>query len=191
LLAEVGKFREGQDSDPSEDFEKIDLNESPSWRTDYYQRKLGIRDPEKHPEAVQAVAKKYIEGLQWTLYYYFRGLASWSWFYPHHYSPLVIDLIELTSLGISTEFQKGQPFLPFQQLMAVLPPQSFPLVPKPFRSLMKEVRRSCPSFACARLTPPLFFFFCIKRALLPSLSFTQRSLKWTLRERRTTGKGWC
>jgi len=131
----------GSEAEPDlEDFEKIDVNESPAWRTDYYQRKFKISEPEKRPEAVQAVVRKYIEGLQWTLYYYFKGLASWSWFYPYHYTPLVIDLIDLTSLNMTFNFAKGQPFLPFQQLMAVLPPQSAQLVPKALRGLMKEVR---------------------------------------------------
>lgn len=136
---EISKLGEGQESDISEDFEKIDVHEATPWRTDYYHRKFHIQDPDKRPEAVQVIARKYMEGLQWTLFYYFKGLASWSWFYPYHYSPLVIDLTELTSLNLSFEFEKAQPFLPFQQLMAVLPPQSSTLVPKALRSLMKDV----------------------------------------------------
>lgn len=27
----------------------------------------------------------YIQALQWILFYYYRGVPSWSWFYEFHY----------------------------------------------------------------------------------------------------------
>ena len=163
------------------------MNESPAWRTDYYQRKFKISEPEKRPEAVQAVVRKYIEGLQWTLYYYFKGLASWSWFYPYHYTPLVIDLIDLTSLNMTFDFARGQPFLPFQQLMAVLPPQSAQLVPKALRVLMKDVSHfdSLSSLRGAVNARGCSLAF---REPRQSLSSTRKYSTLTLKERRTTGK---
>lgn len=36
----------------------------------------------------------YFEGLQWNLWYYFRGPPSWSWFYKFYYSPYAISLVQ-------------------------------------------------------------------------------------------------
>lgn len=29
--------------------------------------------------------ERYIQALQWILFYYYRGVPSWSWFYEFHY----------------------------------------------------------------------------------------------------------
>ena len=67
----------------------------------------------------------------WVLQYY-RGVASWTWYYPFHYAPaLASDLAD--SRGELTLFDFGVPFRPFEQLLAVQPPQSSALLPEPFR----------------------------------------------------------
>jgi 5'-3' exonuclease len=49
----------------------------------YYFDKFGFTpfDAEKHI----ALRKAYIEGLVWTLKYYYQGVVSWDWYYPYHY----------------------------------------------------------------------------------------------------------
>ena len=66
----------------------------------YYYEKFGFTplDAEKH----LSLRKAYIEGLVWTLHYYYKGCASWEWFYPYHYGkhpsfflrfrPIVIEI---------------------------------------------------------------------------------------------------
>lgn len=102
------------------------------WKDRYYKNKLGfsINDTEKLTD----ITENYVEGLQWVLYYYYRGCASWGWYYHYHYAPRISDL----ELGLNQilEFEKGKPFTPFQQLMAVLPERSKNLIPAPFRPLM-------------------------------------------------------
>ena len=39
-------------------------------------------------------------------------------FYPYHYAPFVSDIKGISNLQL--EFEQGEPFLPFQQLLAVL-----------------------------------------------------------------------
>ena len=101
----------------------------------YYREKLELKIGEKAP--VDELRQAYFEGLNWVLRYYYRGVASWTWYYPYHYAPMASDLCE--GLGqLSVKFDYGRPFYPFEQLMAVQPPASSHLLPEQFRHFMTE-----------------------------------------------------
>lgn len=76
------------------------------------------------------LTENYIEGLQWVLYYYYRGVASWPWFYRYHYSPKISDIHR--GLGANLNFTLGKPFKPYEQLMGVLPDRSKSIVPEAY-----------------------------------------------------------
>lgn len=76
----------------------------------------------------------YISALQWILHYYYRGVPSWSWYYPSHYAPYISDITNI--LDMASQFELGRPFLPFQQLLGVLPPNSKDLLPAAYQDLM-------------------------------------------------------
>ncbi|KAI5969618.1 exo2 [Candida margitis] len=111
-----------------------------SWKNDYYLEKLhfSIDDKEKLTE----MTEHYIEGLQWVLYYYYRGCPSWNFYYKYHYAPRISDisvgLEELIKKGEDLKFEKSKPFKPFEQLMAVLPARSKKLMPAVYRPLMTD-----------------------------------------------------
>ena len=106
------------------------------WRTRWYTQKIGV----KTTEGIVDVVHSYIEALMWVLEYYFRGCVSWNWFYPHHYAPLASDIIDVARHVTTTKFSLygplGRPFLPYEQLMSVLPSASSALLPEPYRHLM-------------------------------------------------------
>merc|ERR1712136_660601 len=99
--------------------------EGPHWKQRYYFEKFKVKQDDL-VDFLQRIRKAYIEGLAWVLLYYYQGCASWTWFYPYHYAPFASDLIGCSTLkcGDRNYFQFGKPFMPFQQLMSVLPPVS-------------------------------------------------------------------
>jgi 5'-3' exoribonuclease 1 len=111
------------------------------WKSHYYQDKLDF-DILREPQLLHEMVSMYVDGLQWVLHYYYRGVPSWGWYYPYHYAPLISDLVDLEPPRLFSE--KGTPFRPLEQLMAVLPPFSKDLVPKAFRDLMLKTSPGSP-----------------------------------------------
>ena len=104
----------------------VDLGRA-GWKERYYAAKA----PEGKAEDL---ARSYLEGLIWVMKYYYKGCPSWNWFYPYHYAPFASDLVALEV--DDNPFTEGQPFLPFEQLMAVFPPASSHALPAPLAALM-------------------------------------------------------
>lgn len=71
---------------------------------------------------VRTVVEWYMEGLHWVMQYYYRGVPSWSWYYPFHYAPFLSDMKKLQA--IVCEFTQGEPVKPYQQVCH-LPPWYF------------------------------------------------------------------
>lgn len=127
----------------------------PEYRTEeyrraYYKKKFGFDvNGSDGPAKMSYVRRIYFEGLHWCLQYYHRGVTSWNWFYPEFYAPLASDMVGLRSVRVS--FNKGKPFSPITQLMAVLPPHSAQFLPLPMRNLMIS-----PSSPVSDFYPPEF-----------------------------------
>lgn len=117
----------------------------------YYYDKFGFTpfDAEKHLH----LRKAYITGLVWTLEYYYKGVASWEWYYPYNYGPMLSDLVNINAImseisffdgeqereNCSTRRVAGEPLRPFEQLLGCLPPSSSYLLPEPYRRLMTSL----------------------------------------------------
>lgn len=104
-----------------------------AYKRSYYARKMHLS---YEPADIDPLVYNYIEGIQWVLHYYYDGNVSWGWFYRYHYAPQVSDLRRIADFTF--KFDLGRPFLPFEQLMGVLPPLSKALIPPAFRELMTD-----------------------------------------------------
>lgn len=113
-------------------------------------------------QEIKDLAYNYIEGLQWVMYYYYAGVASWGWFYHYHYSPRIsgtshpllpsahagpelashpfLVLSDLKDVDKMTfDFDIGKPFHPFEQLMGVLPAASKQHIPPAFQVRLHSI----------------------------------------------------
>ncbi|XP_072036606.1 5'-3' exoribonuclease 1-like [Amphiura filiformis] len=121
--------QDDDDDDEEEDQFEVEFRQH---KYGYYMNKFGIENvTRKH---VWVIAKEYVRALQWILHYYFNGIQSWGWYYPYHYAPYMSDLRDFSSMKL--EFDRGEPFLPFQQLLGVLPAASRVCLPDTYQSLM-------------------------------------------------------
>jgi len=118
-----------------------------SYRDFYYETKLGwpMEDRERTLFQRRAHVRDYLEGLHWILNYYHNGCSSWDWYFPHFYSPLSTDMVNLNEFYDNAEedvefktfnFDLGTPFPSLAQLLSVLPPQSATLLPPALGELM-------------------------------------------------------
>lgn len=108
------------------------------YREKYYQ-KAGVEESD-----VGQMCKDYIRTLVWIFKYYTEGVPDWSWLYPWHYAPLMIDLhrtlhkLSVREFSSLCTFNKGKPSTPFLQLSCVLPKQSKELLPEEFHHLLSS-----------------------------------------------------
>ncbi|KIE00565.1 exonuclease Kem1, partial [Metarhizium majus ARSEF 297] len=115
-------------------YEKLYNEKYAGWKTKYYLQKFPEWAPKKYEKEQIDLCQNYVQGLQWVLFYYYKGIASWPWFYGYHYAPLISDVAK--GLNADLSFKKGQPFKPYEQLMGVLPDRSKKIVPKVYHDLM-------------------------------------------------------
>lgn len=102
----------------------------------FYTEKFRI-EPCDFLEFRSKISQSYIEALSWICLYYYKGVASWSWFYPFHYSPFASDL--RVDQYQNNNFELGRPFKPFEQLMAVFPQKTSWAIPECLQPLMREL----------------------------------------------------
>lgn len=75
--------------DAQKQYEKLYQDNYEAWKTKYYLQKFPEWPAEKYAVEQKALCENYVQGLQWVLFYYYKGIASWPWFYGYHYAPLI------------------------------------------------------------------------------------------------------
>jgi 5'-3' exonuclease len=130
------------------------------WRLNYYHHLFNINDVHD----IHTVCLNYVEGLVWTLRYYYGHVPTRTWYYQYAYSPTVLDLCnfmvaqQVTSdalvSGMRERFDRMHAFYdaPLSnatpeelQLLMVLPPTSAAtLLPSHLRSVVSELQHLFP-----------------------------------------------
>ena len=88
--------------------------------------------------AMESVVGAYLRTLEWVWLYYTEGVPSWSWYYPFLHAPLLHDVARVAGRPASETFDIGAPCMPLVQLLAVLPPASFRLLPAELGRALRE-----------------------------------------------------
>ena len=102
----------------------------------YYNNTLGFPDDISSQESIREMVIKYLEGLQWVMDYYFKGVKDWQWYYPFHYAPMISDFVNIPIT--CREFQYREPYFALEQLLGVIPPGSCKLLPEAYAQLTED-----------------------------------------------------
>ena len=113
-----------------------DIND---FKIQYYKQKFGFETKSSEWGSDMSQLKlRYIEGIQWIMNCYFQGVPSWNWYYPYYYAPLCSDLKDLQTYSQRIEFELGTPLLPYQQLLAIVPPLCYKTIPKSYHTIFLD-----------------------------------------------------
>lgn len=113
------------------------------FRNGWYANALGARNPAgtldfRVDEArVVEMATFYLQGMQWIYQYYKSGMKglSWEYVYPYFHTPLLGDVASVLRRQLPKLETGSVAISPLAQLLTVLPPSSFGLLPKELKSL--------------------------------------------------------
>lgn len=102
-----------------------------SYRADYYRTNLPDVD-------MKDLCHEYLEGMQWVLSYYTKGVPNWRWRFPHHYAPFAHTIAQHIDTFQFPVYSYTNPTVPFVQLLSVLPPKSSRLLPEKLGRLLNS-----------------------------------------------------
>lgn len=110
-----------------------------NYKKEYYDKKLqGI-------DNIKQNSHEYLEGLNWVINYYKKGIPSWNWYYPNFYAPFLSDICKHVNTYKFIQFEDSKPLTNVEQMMCVLPRSSHDLLPKPFNKILySEMREYYP-----------------------------------------------
>lgn len=84
---EKAKVQEMTSEEAQQAAEKKYEEKFQEWKDTYYRSKFGWGLDNE--EEMKQLTENYVQGLQWVLFYYYRGIASWPWFFKYHYAPMI------------------------------------------------------------------------------------------------------
>tara|TARA_A100001011_G_scaffold394642_1_gene487553 strand:+ start:22191 stop:23906 length:1716 start_codon:yes stop_codon:yes gene_type:complete len=111
-----------------------------AYKNNYMCSKFGANLSEKD------ISLDYIEGLQWVLSYYIKGVPDWKWSYNYSYAPPASIIANYVDFYVYKPYKSTFPTTPFQQLLCVLPPKSSNLIPHPLCDLLTKEESPIKSY---------------------------------------------
>jgi 5'-3' exoribonuclease 1 len=106
------------------------------------------------PNEASTASAKFIEGMQWVLSYYTKGVPDWTWSYPYDYAPNLSNILSELKIKQRQKLENWRSGIkgsdndainPFHQLLFILPPSSSNLLPNPLNeALEKELKIYSP-----------------------------------------------
>lgn len=105
----------------------------PSFRKEYYETWVHISSEDE----IKEMCYNYLDTIWWTWIYYTKKCPSFSHVYKYHYPPFCCDLYKWAQSWKIPKFEETKPRTPWQQLVAILPPNRKNLLPKTYHPFFK------------------------------------------------------
>lgn len=100
------------------------------FKDEFYIKKFDDSSPKE-------VCMEYFKGLLFVLRYYIQGMPDWHYTFRFNYTPFFSDMYKfITKFDGEMKFEMHEPLSPFEQLLAVMPPQSANILPESMRWLL-------------------------------------------------------
>jgi 5'-3' exonuclease len=119
------------------------------WRLNYYHYLFNVTEIQD----INDVCLNYLEGLEWTINYYFNRCVSYEWYYKYNYSPTILDLYNYLLINLSNtdtflinSIKTNYPKVEYDtdlQLLLVLPPSSINLLKPKLRPILTDISLGC------------------------------------------------
>ena len=153
----------------------IDPINNEKWRQQYYHHLFN----DNNIDHIKNIVVNYIEGLLWTVNYYYNMKCDNGWYYKYNYSPSVQDIYKYiivtpdidemqnklleTKLNLTIE----------KQLLTVIPIMSIEVIPQELRKIYTKIEIGCthyyPSKFCLGTYLKSAYHECVP--LIPSINF--------------------
>lgn len=136
----------------------INPTEDSAWKNSYYHHLFGTHQM----PAIKGIVQNYIEGIVWTMNYYFNHRFDARWYYMYNYAPCISDIYKyIGSVEVSLDFLTPPSIDAELQLLMVMPPASRGLVPAELQKVMEEIE-----YGCAHYYPTRFFLTSYMKSYL-------------------------
>jgi 5'-3' exonuclease len=119
---------------------QLGVDNHQTWKFRYYE--YHYRTTRSQQNFIFNMCDNFLQGLFWTLKYYFEKCPSWEWQYRYHHAPFISDLAFYFNkfkydFNIIA-FPESYPITPFIQLLCVIPPSYKYILPSNYQKYMSS-----------------------------------------------------